>query len=62
MSVRNVFYGTSQGRNGVLSLLSCVTVNDGSLSACLQFVSPLVSDKEANDSTQNILYLIRNIE
>ncbi len=61
--VRNCFYGTSQSRNGVLCLLSCMTVNKGgAMSVCMQYVSPLVSEEEAESVVDCILYLLRNVE
>lgn len=52
-AVKGVFYGTSHGRNGVLSLLSCMTVN-GVFTGCLQFPSPLI-DRERAEKFKNIL-------
>jgi hypothetical protein len=40
LRVESGYYGVSHGRNGVLCLLSTMTVN-GRLSGCLQFTSPL---------------------
>mmetsp|Transcript_6456 Transcript_6456/g.9005 ORF Transcript_6456/g.9005 Transcript_6456/m.9005 type:complete len:452 (-) Transcript_6456:108-1463(-) len=72
VSVRHVYYGTSQARNGVLCLLSCMSVvnngNDGEssissgLSGCLQFVSPLVSEEEADEVVTSLLCLLKFIE
>ena len=63
IAVRNCFYGTSQSRNGVLCLLSCMTVNKGgAMSVCMQYVSPLVSDEEAENAVNCILFLLRNVE
>jgi hypothetical protein len=44
--VTGVYYGTSHARNGVLCLLSCMTVN-GQFSGCLQLPSPLVDRARA---------------
>lgn len=72
VALEGVYYGTSQGRNGVLSLLSCMTVGkEGSdsvvaekksLSGCLQFVSPLISAEEADRYLSLLLFLARRIQ
>ena len=59
--VEKGFYGTSHSRNGVLCLLSSMTIND-CLSGCIQFVGPLVDEDEADQVVENLLQVLRTIE
>ena len=54
------YYATSHGRNGVLCLLSTMTVQ-GRLCGCLQFPSPIVSEEDADYVTDKLLFLLRHI-
>lgn len=60
-SLERIYYGTSHGRNGVLMLLSCMTLRDGGFSGCLQFPGPLVDEEAADSSVQRILLLLRSL-
>lgn len=57
LSVEEVYFGTSHGRNGVLSLLSCLTVNE-QLCGCLQFTAPLTTPQEADCLLEALIRLI----
>jgi hypothetical protein len=62
--VEEAYYGVSHGRNGVCSLLSCMTVNNR-LCCCLQFTSPLTTLEEANIYSrrlQEFIFALVNIE
>eukprot|EP01039_Chlorochromonas_danica_P006369 gene6369-7022_t len=61
LSIEKIYYGTSHGRNGVLMLLSCMTLADGGFSGCLQFPGPLVGEEEADASVQRLLLLLRSL-
>lgn len=56
IQVREVYYGNSHARNGVLCLLSCATIN-GRFCACLQFTDPLVTRAEA----QRFRYALKSL-
>ncbi len=60
LGVTRAFYGVSHGRNGVTSLLSCMTVS-GRLQGCLQFPAPLVSPAEAKEFTSLLVRLLRAV-
>ena len=60
VSVKGVFYGTSHGRNGVLSLLSCMTVN-GVFTGCLQFPSPLIDRIRAEGVRSTLERILNNL-
>jgi len=44
---KEVYYGTSHARNGVLCQLSCQTMN-GELFGCLQFPEPILTRVESD--------------
>ena len=60
ISIEEVYFGTSHGRNGVLSLLSCITVNE-QLCGCLQFTSPLTSPEEADRLLSALLGVVDQV-
>jgi hypothetical protein len=46
LQLKEVYYGTSHSRNGVLCQLSSITIED-TFCGCLQFTEPIISKKEA---------------
>jgi hypothetical protein len=54
------YYATSHARNGVLILLSCMTI-DGSFCGCLQFTDPLINRNEAEKINARIVKYIQKI-
>ena len=54
------YYATSHARNGVLILLSCMTI-DGSFCGCMQFTEPLVNKNEAEEINSKIVKYIQKI-
>lgn len=60
LSVEEVYFGTSHGRNGVLSLLSCLTVKE-QLCGCLQFTSPLTSPQEADRLVDALFRIVSRV-
>ena len=54
------YYATSHARNGVLVLLSCMTI-DGSFCGCMQFTEPLVNKNEAEEINSKIVKYIQKI-
>ena len=60
IKIESGFYGTSHARNGVLCLLSSMTINS-CFNGCLQFVGPLVNEDDADKVLQNILKVLKTI-
>ena len=60
LAVENGYYAVSHGRNGVLCLLSTMTIN-GRFSGCLQFTNPLVTEEEADFVSENLQSLLTTI-
>ncbi len=54
------YYATSHARNGVLILLSCMTI-DGSFCGCIQFTDPLINKNEAEEINTKIVKYIQKI-
>mmetsp|Transcript_9580 Transcript_9580/g.15916 ORF Transcript_9580/g.15916 Transcript_9580/m.15916 type:complete len:197 (+) Transcript_9580:2268-2858(+) len=60
VSVKEAYYATSHGRNGVMYQLSCMTI-DNALCGCLQFTSPLVTEEEADYVRDKVQFILQNI-
>ena len=61
LAVKEVYYGTSHGRNGVTCLLSCLTVNKDTFTGCLQFPAPIVDRSTAKRVRQTIEAILSNL-
>jgi hypothetical protein len=58
--VEEAYYGTSHSRNGVLCLLSCMTVRD-TFTGCLQFPYPIVSKEMATKVKLSVESLLSSL-
>lgn len=61
ISITGGYYAVSHGRSGCMTLLSVMTI-DGSLHGCLQFASPIITNEEADYFTENMVFMLKNIQ